>query len=202
MPGVSPNHEDWQKLSAVEIWEAAVLIHGFDPRAFAEGEVVVQDANNPSNPIGIVPDISWEIRALISAVLTGDLTSAPLNITDPNEHSKVTIKSLLTWLRQHGYGAVANNLGSVPELNEPSSQAADASIEPALSDPERRLSALRELGGDAKWLKMKWRFTKIKMLVAQEKRTQKTRSDEKTIRKDLIEAVDAERMAESNRTRP
>lgn len=71
-----------------------------------------------------------------------------------------------------------------------------------MSEPDRRLIALRALGGDAKWKRFKgsqqWTFTKIKALTAQEKRTNKPRNDEKTIRKDLTHAAEAESAAKKS----
>lgn len=67
----------------------------------------------------------------------------------------------------------------------------------ALADPERRLIALRELGGTARYKRGRggiqaWQFTGIQMLVNQEKKLGRKRHDEKTIRKDLREAAEAE----------
>lgn len=66
-----------------------------------------------------------------------------------------------------------------------------------LPDPERRLIALRELGGAAKWTRGRdgiqaWRIKGIQSLVAQEKAQGRKRSDEKTIRDDLRDAAEAE----------
>lgn len=67
-------------------------------------------------------------------------------------------------------------------------------------DPERRLAALRALGGTAKWKRGRdgiqaWQFKGIQKLVAQEKANERKRSDEKTIRDDLREAAEDESMA-------
>ena len=67
----------------------------------------------------------------------------------------------------------------------------------AMPDPERRLAALRELGGFAKYKNCEWTFTCIGKLVESEKQNGRTRSDVKTIRSDLKEAALAERHAHS-----
>jgi hypothetical protein len=67
----------------------------------------------------------------------------------------------------------------------------------ATPDPERRLAALRELGGFAKYKNCEWTFTCIGKLVESEKQNGRTRSDVKTIRSDLKEAAQAERDAHS-----
>ena len=71
-----------------------------------------------------------------------------------------------------------------------------------MADPERRLIALRELGGTAKWKRrggvQAWQFTGITELVQQEKAQGRKRHDEKTIREDLREAAEAESMAKRN----
>jgi hypothetical protein len=61
------------------------------------------------------------------------------------------------------------------------------------------LIALRKLGGSAKWKRVRgreqtWHFIGIQKLVKQEKEQGRKRHDEKTIRKDLREAADAEAM--------
>ena len=100
-------------------------------------------------------------------------------------------------------------LNSVPEQAGTQSQAASeqpADTVPApamLQDPERRLVALRSLGGDARWKRglnsvQTWQFTGIKKLVAQEKANKRKRSDEKTIREDLREAALAESIKKGN----
>ena len=58
-----------------------------------------------------------------------------------------------------------------------------------LPDSTRRLAALREIGGSTKYFKGKWKFTKIKKLSEQEKAEGRARTDEKTVRKDVYEAV-------------
>ena len=62
-------------------------------------------------------------------------------------------------------------------------------------DPERRLNRLRELGGTVKYKNGEWKFTGITKLVQDEKGLARSRSDVKTIRKDLKEAAQAERDA-------
>jgi hypothetical protein len=60
-------------------------------------------------------------------------------------------------------------------------------------DSRRRLDALRKSGGDARKVNGKWRFKGVAKLVAAEKAAGRGRSDEKTVRRDLQEAVEAER---------
>ena len=85
----------------------------------------------------------------------------------------------------------------------PQPQTAPESAGDTLPDPERRLIALRELGGEARWKRGRgdvqaWQFTGIEKLVQQEKAQGRKRHDEKTIRQDLREAAQAESMAKRN----
>lgn len=203
MCGTSPNFDDWRQLSSINVWEVAALIHGFDPRAGAD--VVVQDPDNPKSQNGISPDLSWEIRMLVSAVEAGDLITAPIGVLAPNDKTGIQKTSLVSWLRSRGdsdLADLANELDSPSYAHVQTQPQAVAQVAQALPDPVRRLTALRDLGGTAKWITMKWRFTKIKELVEQEKRTGKNRSDEKTIRKDLTEAAEAESVAKRNGLAP
>ncbi|MEQ1535539.1 MAG: hypothetical protein ABL923_06645 [Burkholderiaceae bacterium] len=60
------------------------------------------------------------------------------------------------------------------------------------TDPERRLTRLRELGGNSKYANGEWTFTGISKLVQSEKENKCKRSDEKTIRADLRNAAQSE----------
>ena len=111
MSATSPNFDDWRELTAIEIEDIACLMQGFDPRAIAD--VVVSDPYDPASPYGDSPDTSWEVRMLISAVLTYDLASAPANITAPTGATKVVRTSLILWLRSFGkYDFLADGLSS------------------------------------------------------------------------------------------
>ena len=196
MTGIKPNFDDWSKISAIEVHEIAVLMHGFDPRALAD--VVVCDPHNPTSHYGTSPDTSWEVKMLITAVETGELLSAPANVAAPDTSTMISRTTLVPWLRLHGYVSLADGL--LPS-NGSTQKVFSGQSPPLVNEPERRLKALRDLGGEAKWLGrnggMKWRITKIVALTAQEAHAGFKRNSEKTIRKDLYEAADAERLAKN-----
>jgi len=77
---------------------------------------------------------------------------------------------------------------AAPHTGDSNSDANAPVIE--LPDPERRLAALRAIGGTATRRAGVWRFTGIAVLVANEK--SRRRSTEKTIREDLKVAVQDE----------
>lgn len=195
MSGIKPNFDDWRKLSSIEIWEIACLMQGFDPRALAD--VGVRDRDYPTSPYCVSPDTSWEEKLLISSVLTHHLSSAPVNITEPTSDTRVSVVSLVPWLRLHGHHDLATELDSPAHSASPAQMTVTPPIE--VSDPERRLTALRVLGGEAKWKlfrgSQQWTFTKISELTAQEAHSGRKRRDMKTIRKDLCDAAEAESMA-------
>lgn len=97
----------------------------------------------------------------------------------------------------HGYLAAREQIGDPVikiSIEKPKGQS------DGQSEPERRLLALRDLGGEAKWWKGKWKFKGIKKLVAQEKNVEhRSRSDEKTVRLDLKEAAEAESLAKKKK---
>lgn len=88
---------------------------------------------------------------------------------------------------QSGRMAQTRNPSPAPE--------AAASADGGLADPERRLAQLRALGGSAIRKQCDWKFPGITALVAREKAEGRKRSDEKTIRKDLRKAAQAEQDA-------
>jgi hypothetical protein len=196
MSGTAPKFEDWRQFSSIEVWEIAAMIHGFDPRAV--GDVVVPDPLDPTNSSGVASDTSWTERALVSGIQVGALASTSENVASPNIHTNISVSSLIPWLRANGYHDLAAELDTQPVLNGAHGSSTGGQSLPVVPEPQRRLTALRELGGEAKWKRYRgsqqWTFTKIKILVAQEKHAKKLRSDEKTIRKDLTEAAAAESM--------
>jgi hypothetical protein len=89
------------------------------------------------------------------------------------------------------FGIAAAIPDPAPAL-EQAPQAADVTqAAPAMGEAERRLIALRAIGGNVKWWRGAWRITGINNLTAQEKG--RPRSSPKTIRLDLIEAAEAEK---------
>lgn len=143
MTGITPNFDDWSELTAIEIEDIACLMQGFDPRAIAD--VVARDPYDPASPYGDSPDTSWEVRMLISAVLTQDLASAPANITAPTGATKVVRTSLIPWLRPFGkYNFLADGLSSPvsthgkakqPPQSRPAKTSQEVSSTPAGSQP-------------------------------------------------------------------
>lgn len=79
-----------------------------------------------------------------------------------------------------------------PTVREQAPKGADVTqAAPAMGEAERRLIALRAIGGDVKWWRGAWKITGINNLTEQEKGC--PRSSQKTIRLDLIEAAEAEK---------
>lgn len=172
----APNFEHWKDFSTLEIWKVAAMMHGFDPRAW--GDVSDEHGNSV--------DLSHEREMLFSAVRSGRIVACP-STSSPDDRTHIDVAPLLPWLRLYGFSSLADGLDH--------GQAGQSAV-PLLSEPERRLAALRGLGGNDKYTPSRgWRFTGISKLVAAEVSAGHTRVDEKTIRKDLVEAAEAERAA-------
>jgi hypothetical protein len=114
LSGLSPNFDDWRRLSSIKVWEIAALIHGFDPRA--AGDVAFPDPGDPTSPHGVPPDLSWEIRRLTSAIRAGGLTTAPTGIAAPNDETEILKTSLVSWLRTQGCVDLADELDTSSPL--------------------------------------------------------------------------------------
>ena len=105
----------------------------------------------------------------------------------------------LDWLNEWGesrkpplvFSTVA---ASTPQAATPA-PVADSASNDATPDPERRLTRLRQLGGNVTFRRGEWKCTGITALVAIEKSEGRKRCDEKTIRADLKEAAESEREA-------
>ena len=102
----------------------------------------------------------------------------------------------LDWLNEwgesrkppHVFSTVA---ASTPQAATPA-PVADSASNDATPDPERRLTRLRQLGGNVTFRRGEWKCTGITALVAIEKSEGRKRSDEQTIRGDLKEAAQNE----------
>jgi hypothetical protein len=90
-------------------------------------------------------------------------------------------------------GLNAGNDAAVSKTPDAVGRGPVADAMPEQADPQRRLAALRILGGQAKYRSGKWWFTKTKELTMQEKHQGRTRVSEKTIRSDLVKAAKSER---------
>jgi hypothetical protein len=115
MSGLTPNFEDWALLSSLTIWEAATLMHGYDPRALSD--VLVRDPDDPSSTRGVPLDTTWIERQLLSALELGKLLQVKDGLAVQDRASKITMVSLRNWLTQNGYAELATNLdgyGSSP----------------------------------------------------------------------------------------
>ena len=92
-------------------------------------------------------------------------------------------------------------LSVTPQQTAPATDAAppalvtDSASTETTPDPERRLARLRALGGDATFKHGKWRFAGIVALEASEQKEGRPRNSQKTIREDLQEAAESERVA-------
>ncbi len=84
---------------------------------------------------------------------------------------------------------------------DPAAQAEHATDAQAEPDPARRLRALRDLGGSVEWFNSEWKIKRIGELERNEKAERRPRSDQKTIRGDLIKAAKDER-AETKARQP
>ena len=102
----------------------------------------------------------------------------------------------LDWLNEWGesrkpplvFSTVA---ASTPQAATPA-PVADSASNDATPDPERRLTRLRQLGGNVTFKRGEWKCAGITALVATEKSEGRKRSDEQTIRGDLKEAAQNE----------
>lgn len=108
MTGHSPNFDEWRMRDSMSVYEIACLMNGYDPRAMADA--VVRDPANPTSPHGIPLDTAWDEDSLLSALDAGTLHSAPLNVIKPDKRTRISVESLVPWLRSKGYGDLAAEL--------------------------------------------------------------------------------------------
>ena len=161
------------------------MMNGVDPHATGD----VTDRN------GDALDFSDDTQRLISAALVGEISAYPVAGQLPNSSTEVSVASLGPWLRGRENVDLADALGS-PIHNSPS-QGASIPAAPHIPESERRLARLRELGGDVKYVQARYRITGIVKLIKSEIDSGAARCSQKTIRADLQEAFDAERLAKT-----
>ena len=102
----------------------------------------------------------------------------------------------LDWLNEWGESRKPPHVFSTESAPEPQAATpapvADSASNDATPDPERRLTRLRQLGGNVTFKRGEWKCAGITALVATEKSEGRKRSDEQTIRADLKEAAQNE----------
>jgi hypothetical protein len=145
MSGTSPNFDDWRKFSTIKIWEIAVLMRGFDPRAL--GNVMVS-TGDPNDHIGEEPDFSFEERMLTSAVLAGKLTAGSGIPRLPNGQTEIIITELIPWLRN--FDDYTDLIDGLVHTAQPALDAATGkpagSIETATQRQDRRMKQCEDVG--------------------------------------------------------
>lgn len=126
MRSTSTNFDYWRRFPSIQIWEVAALVQGFDPRAIAD--VAVRDPDDPTSTCGVPPDLSSEIKWLISAVNAGGLLTAPVGALAPNDETWLLKTSLVPWLRAQGEVYLADELDTSSQINESTAAASTVPI--------------------------------------------------------------------------
>lgn len=116
-------------------------------------------------------------------VLRGDFHSAP--------QDSISVADVV----QLSAAPTATSLHAATPLPTQPRPEVRALAEPHISTPQRRLTRLRGLGGDVRYVNGKWKTTKITELEKLERAEGFERCSQKTIRADLHEAFETERDA-------
>jgi hypothetical protein len=103
MGGTKPDFDHWRLFDTLRVWEAAAMMHGYDPRAYTSGELPLDEHDD-------YPDLTLEKRRIISAVLIGGVTACPATTALPDNNTEIDVATLIAWLRAIGYGHVADGL--------------------------------------------------------------------------------------------
>lgn len=177
MTATGINFGYWAKVATIQIWEAALLMHGYDPRARSHGYM-------PLDEFGDELDLADDHRLLTSAALATEIEAIADTAVQVGLNTHIKRASFTVWARFNGYDALADGL-------EGKSRVATA------PDPERRLARLRELKGTIEYdsHEGRWLIKGIGALTNAEASENRRRVSEKTIRADLIAAAEAERNA-------
>jgi len=165
------------RIGTLTVHEIIYLMLDVEPRLASD--YVVRDADNPSSPTGVPPDITRLQRVLVSAINAAELQAVEVGTRQPLE-IEVLRSSLVPWLMENGYSALAQSLSG-------------GGIAPPSGD-ERLLDQLRKSGGEtrrAKNTRSGWTFTGFSKLIHELKAAGQAPS-EKTIRSRLSKAADAE----------
>lgn len=141
MAGTTPDFEYWRNLRTMKIWQIAVLMHDFDPRALADVTVASTDL---SNHHGEALDYDDEVLRLASAVLAKEMNCCtPINFR-PDGNSEIVVTELVPWLRKNGHGELADKLLPAPAGAAVGS--GNSSSETKVQREDRRLQMCVEAG--------------------------------------------------------
>ena len=204
----SCDFKKWLRPDSLPIEQACFVLLGFEPPPLHVLRFQ-QDTYNPSREPtwDEPPEFSDTLRSLSLSIKLGNISAR--RVTEyPYDTRHVAWPDLIRWARSKNY-PIAPELETIVAEMEPATVDGTATVTaPAVvtstpagadqtRDPERRLALLRELGGSAKYVRYRWKFSGITALVKREKADGRKRRDEKTIRSDLKEAAQAERDAKS-----
>lgn len=171
----APDFDYWRQFETLTVHEIAALMRGVDPR---EAHEVLVRSTDPKNEIGDPLDLADQIRIVVSALEAGSLQAAHGDEARASSDSQVRVVDLVDWLKHR------NRLDLALALDSGS----------AIDEPTRRLRTLRQLGGDVtSHAGGRWTCRGIGALKAKEVSERRPRTDEKTLRKDLISAAQKER---------
>ena len=112
MMATGVNFDYWKHVALIQIWEAATMIHGYDPRARQFGY-------SPMTSEGDALDMSADHRMLASAVMANELESAGDAAGEVGPETYLKRASLADWARSHGFATMADGLDSQASSNGP-----------------------------------------------------------------------------------
>lgn len=103
MMATGVNFDYWKHVALIQIWEAATMIHGYDPRARQFGYV-------PMTSEGDALDLSGDHRMLASAVMANELEAAGDGAGQAGPETFLKRASLAAWAKSQGFATMADGL--------------------------------------------------------------------------------------------
>ena len=184
---IPPDWSRWLDAPSVALWQCVAISCDIEPECMnTRGRFNTTEAEIP-----LVPEFTRRLTLANDQVRVGGaLHPFLLEATGDSRAFRLPL-----WR----FGAWAVGRWNLPD-RFPTVPPSESAV--TLPEPQRRLAALRSLGGEVKRSNGKWAITGIGKLVDQEKANGFERSDEKTIRKDLKEAAEAAKREGPSTTRP
>ena len=198
------NWAEYTPRKIVPLWNAVCLSVRIDPesKAISSEKWIRQVAPHAT---GAIETLLKELLNRYDEVLH-DARKPGSDLKTVGESHQIKLLDFLEWASKNSWllpDGFPGTLEPVARAGQLQAVPVEAAPVVEVPDPERRLASLRALGGSAKWKRGRggvqvWQFTGIQKLVAQEKTDGRKRIDEKTIRADLREAAETERMEKRN----
>jgi hypothetical protein len=142
MSSSTPNFDFWRSVNTLEVWEAAVLMNGFEPSAL--GDVMVEDPEEGPRGCGRPLEYDPQVRLILDAAHVNKILRSDYDTKNElSTKSIITMDSFVCWLKETKRSGLARQLR--PQRKRPRTTTPTPPVETSADEPPKLRSTAREL---------------------------------------------------------